>query len=64
MQRAVNNGMQQYQAELAEKIVFLEYLLGNFNDGRKKNFYCIAVNLLELTDLIDKLNQLIDLQAI
>lgn len=53
MQKAINNGIEQYQAELNEKILFLEYLIDNFNDGRKKNFFCIAVNLLDLEDLND-----------
>ena len=26
----------------------LNHLLANFNDGRRKNFFCVAVNLLEL----------------
>ena len=52
-QKAINNGMEQYQAELNEKISFLEYLISNYNDGRKKNFFCIAVNLLDLADLND-----------
>lgn len=51
MQKAIDNGMEQYQAELNEKISFLEYLINNYNDGRKKNFYCVAVNLLDLADL-------------
>lgn len=29
----------------------LEWLLQNYNDGRKKSFFCLAVNLLELQDL-------------
>lgn len=40
-----------YQFELERKINFLSFLLANFNDGRKKNFYCLAVNLLPLSDL-------------
>jgi len=53
MHKAIDHGIEQYQAELNEKILFLEYLISNFNDGRKKNFYCIAVNLLDLVDLND-----------
>lgn len=53
MQKAIDNGIEQYQAELNEKILFLEYLISNFNDGRKKNFFCIAINLLDLADLND-----------
>ncbi len=51
LQKAIDNGIEEYQAELNEKILFFEYLISNFNDGRKKNFFCIAVNLLDLVDL-------------
>lgn len=40
-----------YLSELKEKVEILLYLLANYNDGRKKSFYCIAMNLLELSDL-------------
>lgn len=43
-------GIDTYQIELVEKIEILKYLLANYNDGRRKNFFCIAVNLLELQD--------------
>ena len=36
---------------LNEKIEILRYLLKNYNDGRRKTFYCTAVNLLELEDV-------------
>lgn len=45
-------GIAQYTNELAYKTSFLEYLLANCNNGRNKSFYCMAVNLLELDDLI------------
>lgn len=51
MQKAIDNGIEKYKRELDEKVSFLEYLIRNYNDGRKKNFYCIAVNLLNLADL-------------
>lgn len=51
MQKALNCGIDCYKSELDEKIKFLEYLLSNFNDGKSKNFYCIAINLLNLDDL-------------
>jgi hypothetical protein len=43
--------MRAYKSELNEKVSFLEYLLENHNDGRKKSFYCLALNLLDLPDL-------------
>ena len=36
-----------------EKSRHLEMLLENYNDGRKKTFYCQAVNLLTLQDIRD-----------
>jgi len=44
-------GLPAYRAQLEEKAKILEYLLANFNDGRRKTFFCLAVNLLELPDL-------------
>ena len=36
----------------------LNTLLSRYNDGRRKSFYCVAVNLLELADLIEALLQI------
>lgn len=44
-------GIVAYQKEQKEKIEILKFLLENYNDGRKKSFFCLAVNLLELSDL-------------
>jgi hypothetical protein len=44
-------GLAAYQAELNEKVRILERLLADFDDGRRKNFFCLAVNLLELVDV-------------
>jgi len=49
--RAKSDGVDQYMTELQEKTEILEFLLGTYNDGRRKSFYCIAVNLLPLPDL-------------
>ncbi len=53
MKKAMDDGIERYQAELNKKIFFLERLIENYNDGRKKNLYCIAVNLLDTADLVD-----------
>lgn len=50
-EKAHKDGLVQYQTELNEKVEILEFLINNYNDGRRKNFYCIAVNLLKLDDL-------------
>lgn len=44
-------GRESYRQEQEEKVRILKYLLDHYNDGRKKSFYCLAVNLLELNDL-------------
>lgn len=51
-------GIDIYQSELNEKINILRYLLDNYNDGRRKNFFCIAVNLLELQDVKSIMKQI------
>jgi len=51
IEKARQIGMDAYKAELNRKIVILEGLIGNYNDGRRKGFYCLAVNLLELKDV-------------
>jgi hypothetical protein len=51
-------GRDAYQIELTKKIELLRYLLANYNDGRRKNFFCIAVNLLELQDVKSVVDQI------
>jgi len=48
LEKAKNIGMDAYSKELNEKISVLETLLENYDDGRRKNFFCVAFNLLEL----------------
>lgn len=45
------DGIDLYNEEQKNKIDILEFLLKDYNDGRKKSFFCLAVNLLELEDL-------------
>ncbi len=51
-------GLECYQSELEEKMKILKFLLENYNDGRRKSFFCIAVNLLELQDLKNVVNEI------
>jgi len=51
LEKAKRIGIEAYAGELNEKISIIEELLKNYNDGRRKSFYCIAVNLLELKDI-------------
>ena len=43
--------MEAYAAELNEKMDCLKLLLKNYDDGRRKGFYCLAINLLDLVDI-------------
>jgi len=58
LEKARATGIDAYNFEQKEKMGILDYLLSNFNDGRKKTFFCVAVNLLELSELQDALNQI------
>jgi len=53
-----NHGLAAYQSELNQKVEILRYLLENYNDGRRKSFFCIAVNLLELEDIKEVMSNL------
>ena len=50
-EKVKNHGLAAYQCVLNQKVVILRDLLENYNDGRRKSFFCIAVNLLELEDV-------------
>lgn len=62
-EKACSEGLDQYKHELNEKVDILESLLANFNDGRRKNYYCLAVNLLPLKDLSDVMEEVNHLSA-
>lgn len=51
MEKAQTVGLENYHSELAEKAEILQYLLDHYNDGRRKTFFCLAVNLLETSDI-------------
>ena len=51
MEKAREIGMEAYKAELNEKIEILKELLEQYDNGRRKSFFCLAVGLLELEDL-------------
>jgi hypothetical protein len=51
MKKAKQIGINAYIAEQNEKIDILSVLLRDYNDGRRKTFFCLAVNLLELEDI-------------
>ena len=66
IEKAKQMGVSAYEAELNTKIEILEELLRNYNDGRRKGLFCIAVNLLDLADINSIMKQLdneVDSQA-
>lgn len=50
-QKAAKDNLGEYLKELTEKQEILRELISNYNDGRSKGFYCLAVNLLPLSAL-------------
>ena len=51
LEEAGRIGMVAYAAVLDEKVKMLERLLRDYDDGRRKSFFCTAVNLLDLEDV-------------
>ena len=51
MEKIQNTGEDAYNAEQIKKRQILDRLLSEYNDGRKKTLFCLAVNLLPLNDL-------------
>jgi hypothetical protein len=49
--KAKKTGIERYQEEINRKVKILEYCIANYNDGKRKNFFCLAVNLFSLPDL-------------
>jgi len=60
LEKAKRIGIEEYKTQLNEKVKLLEKLLKNYDDGRKKSLFCIAVNLLDLQDIKSIMGQLAD----
>ncbi|MFA5561426.1 MAG: DUF3795 domain-containing protein [Eubacteriales bacterium] len=58
IERAQAIGIEAYSKEQARKADLLHLLLSDYNDGRRKTFYCLAVNLLPLQDIENVMKQL------
>lgn len=58
MEKAKKIGIQDYNTEQIEKVEILKYILTNYNDGRRKTFFCVAVNLLDLQYIKEILRQI------
>jgi len=57
-EKAKTDGVEPYMTDLQEKIEILEVLISTYNDGRRKGYYCTAVNLLSLPDLREIMNEI------
>ncbi len=64
MEKTKKIGIEQYHWELVEKAEILQTLLANYNDGRRKTFFCVAVNLLNLDDLKIVINQIAETEIL
>lgn len=51
-------GIEKYNDVLKKKRKYLKILLENFNNGRKKTFFYLVINLLELKDIENIMSQL------
>ena len=51
MLKAKSMGIKAYCVEQAEKGKLLDALLTQFNSGREKTLFCLAVNLLDVGDI-------------
>lgn len=51
IEKAKEIGIDTYNSEQREKVEILNTLLAHYNDGRRKSFYCVAVNLLDIGEL-------------
>ncbi|NTW04984.1 MAG: DUF3795 domain-containing protein [Peptococcaceae bacterium] len=58
--RAQDIGIDAYNKEQVQKAKILKKLLTDYNDGRRKTFYCLAINLLPLQDIENALNRVIE----
>ena len=57
VEKAKRIGIEAYKEEQREKKKILDLLLKEYDDGQRDVFFCLAVNMLEITDLKDVLEQ-------
>lgn len=63
MDAAKNNGVGSYLDQLSKKSIILDDLLKDWDNGRLKSYYCLAVNLLPLAELEATMSQLVQKNA-
>ncbi len=57
--KANKSGIKSFEEEVNRKVQILENLIKNYNDDKRKNFYCISVNLISL-DNLENIMKIID----
>ncbi|MDD3142293.1 MAG: DUF3795 domain-containing protein [Lachnospiraceae bacterium] len=60
LEKAQKTGIDKYNLEQIEKNKILHFLLSNYNDGHRKTFFCVAVNLLDISELREAMEQIIE----
>ena len=58
MKKAQEMGIETYCEEQRQKKRILQTLLSDYNDGRRKTFYCVSINLLPLQDIENVMKQI------
>ena len=58
VEKAKRIGIEAYREEQREKKEILNRLLGECDDGQQDVFFCLAVNMLELSDLKETMEQI------
>lgn len=58
LEKARRSGIDVYDREQEEKVRILNRLLSDYCDGRRKNFFCVAVNLLEISEIQEALDRI------
>ena len=53
------HGVERFVAEQKKRIKLLETMIGDFDDGRSRSFYCKSAALLDLTTLENSLDKAI-----
>jgi hypothetical protein len=53
------HGIEKFAEQQKKRIMLLEIMIENFNDGRSRSFYCKATALLDLKNLEDSLDKAI-----
>ena len=53
----LEGGVERFENEQRERERLLREMLKGFNEGRSKNYYCLAATFLEIKELRDTLNE-------